>query len=97
MSQQLESFIASLSASLDAKAQAEFGKIEQLSLKRAMEACNMEKYPPVAGDPDGMLTSGDMLCKCGLPYAAHPMDWRVIGYGDVPYLNVLCDGMRVKL
>ncbi len=25
------------------------------------------------------------------------MDYRVIGYGNVPFLNVLCDGRRVKL
>lgn len=40
----------------------------------------------------------DCLCeRCGQPFAHHPMDWRVIGYGNVPFLNVLCGGERVKL
>ena len=94
----IESFIASLFVSLDTKARSEFSDIEQFTLKRAMEACGMSRYPPLSGDPCGERCSGDMLCDlCGREYAAHPMDWRVIGYGDVPFLNVLCDGRRVKL
>lgn len=58
----------------------------------------MSHYPPLSGDPSGERCSGDMLCDvCGQEYTVHPMDWRVIGYGDVPFLNVLCDGRRVKL
>ena len=63
-----------------------------------MDACGMEKYPALVGPREGERTSGDMICEhCGLEYGAHPLDWRVIGYGNTPFLNVLCDGRRVKL
>lgn len=94
----IDSFICAVAGSLDSAARAQFGKIEEITLRRAMDACGMKGYPIVTGDPDGMRTSGDMVCdRCGREYGAHPMDWRVIGYGDVPFLNVLCDGTRVKL
>jgi hypothetical protein len=93
-----DDYIRGLAARLDPAAQAEFGEIERLILKRSMIACGMEEYPPVRGDSTGARASGDMVCKiCLQTYAAHPMDWRVIGYGDVPFLNVLCNGSRVKL
>ena len=75
-----------------------FGPMEKVCLIRSMRACNMTEYPPVSGDPDGERVSGQLICeKCGKDYYSHPMDWRVIGYGNVPFLNVLCDGRRVKL
>jgi len=87
-----------LAASLDPQARDRFGKVERIILGRSMERCGMEQYPPVAGDPNGIRVDGSMLCpRCGLAYFAHPLDWRVIGYGDVPFLTVLCDGQRVKL
>lgn len=90
-------FIQQLAASLDPATREEFGPIEQEILRRSMDTVNMERYPAVRGDPHGERASGDYLCVCGQPYFAHPMDWRVIGYGHVPFLNVLCDGRRVKL
>jgi hypothetical protein len=39
-----------------------------------------------------LRASGDCLCEaCGRPYREHPVD------GRATYLNVLCDGRRVKL
>lgn len=89
--------IEALLKTLDPAALANFTQIEQTLLRKAMESCNMDMYPRVKGDPHGERCSGDMLCQCGREYRQHPMDWRVIGYGDVPFLNVLCDGRRVKL
>ena len=91
-------FLPQLVASLDPAALREFGKIEQIILTRSMELCGMTEYPAVSGDPSGDRTYGEMICdRCSKDYFSHPMDWRVIGYGDVPFLNVLCDGQRVKL
>ena len=91
-------FLDKLIASLDPQVRQEFREIEQCMLVRSMDACGMEGYPPVVGPKEGERASGDMVCEqCGLEYAAHPLDWRVIGYGNVPFLNVLCDGRRVKL
>jgi hypothetical protein len=94
----IETFLDDLARSLDPAARTEFGQIERLLLERSMEACGMSEYPAIAGDPDGERASGLMECEiCGRDYGSHPVDWRVIGYGDVPFLNVLCDGRRVKL
>ncbi len=94
----LDQFIADLAVRLDPRARAEFREIEQLILRRSMEAVGMRQYPPLRGDAAGDRAGGDCLCEtCGKEFGAHPMDWRVIGYGDVPFLNVLCDGRRVKL
>lgn len=91
-------FLGRLMASLDPQARREFGEIEQCMLVRSMDACGMTQYPPLAGPAEGERTSGDMICEtCGLEYGGHPLDWRVIGYGNVPFLKVLCDGRRVKL
>lgn len=93
-----EAWIEELAESLDPAARAEFRGIEQDMLRRSMEKCSMTKYPPVSGDPNGERVCGEMICEvCGQEYFDHPFDWRVIGYGNVPFLNVLCDGRRVKL
>jgi hypothetical protein len=93
-----DNYLEDLAARFGAAAGGQFGEFERLILKRAMAACGMVEYPAVSGDPNGERTAADMVCGvCGRQYAAHPMDWRVIGYGDVPFLNVLCDGQRVKL
>jgi hypothetical protein len=43
------------------------------------------------------IASGDVICKvCGNPYKRHVMDLKDTFQGN-PYLNVLCDGTRVKL
>lgn len=94
----LQTFLDHLAEGLETKARAQFSEVERLLLARAMDACGMKEYPAVTGDPAGERTSADMICEvCGRDYGSHPMDWRVIGYGDGPFLNVLCDGHRVKL
>lgn len=41
---------------------------------------------------------GDVLCSCGKKYYDHPMDELVLSAIDKrPFLNVLCNGDRVKL
>ena len=95
---EFESMLSGIKASLPFAARDEFRAVEQMCLVRSMLACGLKEYPPVTGEPDGERCSGDMVCeKCGQIYYAHPPDWRVIGYGNVPFLNVLCDGRRVKL
>jgi hypothetical protein len=83
---------------LDPIARANFGAIEQYLLAKLLERCGLRDLPEVTGDPVGERASCRMLCDvCGNEYAMHPPDWRVIGYGNVPFLTVLCDGRRVKL
>lgn len=90
--------ILGIMASLSADATHEFGSVEQYCLRRAMEEAGMEEYPPEPENKNGERAFGDQICeKCGNEYYSHPMDWRVIGYGNVPFLNVLCNGERVKL
>lgn len=94
----METFLANLRATMDEATRSEFGDIEELMLLRSMERVGMREYPEVAGDPCGFRACGDVLCDtCGHSYADHPMDWRMIGYGNVPFLNILCGGRRVKL
>jgi hypothetical protein len=93
----MNAFLDRVAAQLDSAARREFGPIERACLQVSMERVHWSDYPEVSGDPNGERSSGDCVCTCGLPYYAHPLDWRVIGYGDVPFLNVLCDGRRVKL
>ena len=94
----LDDFVDNLGASLHLEARREFGPIERRLLAMSMEACGMTEYPTLTGPKDGERCSGEMVCEqCGRDYFSHPSDWRVIGYGNVPFLNVLCDGRRVKL
>lgn len=91
-------FLEELAGSLDPATLAKFGDVERLMLKCHFERVRMSEYPPVTGNPDGERDCGDNICDvCGEPYIVHPPDWRVIGYGNVPFLSVLCDGRRVKL
>jgi hypothetical protein len=92
-----EEFFESLKASLDSGAAQEFRLIEQGILRQQMEYLGWEQYPDVIGNPAGERESGECLCECGKTFFEHPFDWRVIGYGNVPFLNILCDGRRVKL
>lgn len=49
-------------------------------------------------EPEMYRASGSSICKdCGKEYRQHPMDTKIIGYGDEPFLNLLCDGRSVKL
>ena len=91
-------FIAKLIPQLDPAARQEFGEVEQTLLRMSLERCNLTEYPPLRGPDSGERSSGEMVCEiCGQDYFTHPPDWRVVGYGNVPFLNVLCDGRRVKL
>lgn len=93
-----ESFLASLRRSLDAATLAEFTEIDAITLVRAMDKCGMDGYPQRIGRFDGERASGEQICEvCGQDYYSHPLDWRIIGYGNVPFLNILCTGERVKL
>jgi len=48
--------------------------------------------------PDFVRASGDVVCNaCGKKYYDHPMDRTVLSWNGEPFLNVLCDGSRVKL
>lgn len=48
--------------------------------------------------PDYRRASGRSVCStCGKLFFDHPKDHYLLGYGDIPYLNVLCTGERVKL
>lgn len=94
----IDEFIEGVANGLDPAAHAEFGELERITLRRQMEAVGMRVYPLVSGDPTGERCDGHMICdRCGQSYYDHPPDWRVIGYDDVPFLQVLCDGRRVKL
>lgn len=94
----IEGLIIAIEMEIGPAARQEFGPIEKTCLRRSMEKVGMTGYPVLAGPAEGERTSGEMICEvCGHDYYSHPMDWRVIGYGNVPFLNVLCDGRRVKL
>jgi len=53
----------------------------------------------VQAEFDVERASGDAICgECGKPYRGHPLDHHQREHpGGDPYLNVLCDGARVKL
>ena len=90
--------IRGLLMSMDKAARLEFREFEQLTLRRSMALCGMSELPEVTGEPNGERCSGQTICeKCGQDYFSHPMDWRQIGYGNVPFNNILCSGKRVKL
>lgn len=41
---------------------------------------------------------GDCECDvCGRKYYDHPMEVRILGYDDQPFLHRICDGWLVKL
>jgi len=76
----------------------QFRELELRALCRALQVCNLVKLPDVTGDPLGERAGGDARCPiCSQTSLSHPLDWRQIGYGDVPYNHILCDGRRVKL
>lgn len=99
-------FVDYLAASLDIAAREQFRPLERLALLRSLEKCGMTEYPRATSvngawpNEDGHWSraSGECTCEvCGREYREHPMDWRIIEYGNRPFLNVLCDGRRVKL
>lgn len=98
MSSTIRDAIEQIAALLDPAALVEFGEVERLTLAKHFELVGMDHYPDLTGDPHGERADGMTTCdQCGCTYFDHPPDWRVIGYGNVPFLNVLCDGRRVKL
>lgn len=91
-------FVDELANQLEPSARWEFTTFRRGCLRAAMKAVGMDEYPPPPEGHGYQLADHACLCKtCGKSYAEHPMDWRVIGFGNVPFLNVLCDGQRVKL
>ena len=91
-------FLNRVAKSLPVGARSEFREIEMTSLALAMDACGLTDYPAVVGEGAGERVSGACVCeRCGQDFYHHPMDWRLIGYGNVPFLNIVCDGRRVKL
>lgn len=94
----LDHFIDNVAKSLEPAAFAEFREPERICLRRSMEKCGLTQYPVLKGPASGERASGACVRDlCGHDFYSHPADWRVIGYGNVPFLNVLCDGTRVKL
>lgn len=98
MTRQEQEFIDRLRRSLTLDVRDEFREPERMILVMAMRRVGMNRYPAVSGNPSGEIEETGCLCSvCQNPNIEHPMDWRIIGYGNVPFLNVLCDGRRVKL
>lgn len=95
---QLEKFMRSLIKSMDQRVWENFTPIESALLRVEMTRCGMSSYPEMG--KQRIFNCADSNCECsqcGLLYSEHPLDWTQIGHGDVPFLNVLCDGERVKL
>jgi hypothetical protein len=93
-----QDFVDLFSMTLRPETLEEFRNLERWSLRRSLELCGLHEYPAVRGDPDGVRCSGAMTCPiCWRTYYDHPLDWRVLGYNSRAFLNVLCDGRRVKL
>lgn len=88
--------VQELIKSLESQDCTEFGDFEQHAIKQSMKLCGMAVLPEPKHDIDRV--SGDCICSiCGNDFYSHPMDWRVLGYGNVPFLNIICDGTRAKL
>jgi hypothetical protein len=51
-----------------------------------------------SNDGHFLRVSGDCICLiCGGKYYDHPNDMEQLDWQGSPFLNVLCDGTRVKL
>lgn len=49
-------------------------------------------------DMEFVRASGDVVrSECGRKYYDHPMDKEPLAYNGIPFLNIVCDGTRVKL
>lgn len=91
-------FLCGLADSLAPAARKQFGPLDRMTLKRSLVKCGLLEYPALSGPHEGDRACGECVCeKCGNTFFDHPIDWRVISYGDMPFLNVLCNGERVKL
>ncbi len=94
-----ERVVAKVVASLPPAALEAFGKFDQWALMKALDRCDLEDYPDPRGDlVNGVRASGAVVCPlCHKEYREHPLDWRMLGYNQRPYLNIVCSGHRVKL
>lgn len=93
---EIAEFVDDLAKRLAPETLQEFREAERYILARGLKLCGLTAYPEAVGRPDN--ADGGMICAiCGQDYASHPDDWRLIGYGNVPVYNILCDGRRVKL
>lgn len=94
----LDAVVAGLLRNMNAAEREQFRQPDQHVFKAAMRFCGMTALPVSPAPEDFQRADMNSECSvCGKQYGVHPFDWRVIGYGDVPFLNVLCDGRRVKL
>lgn len=94
----LDEFITDLVNDFGEGTRERFGKLDRWALEKSMLACGMTELPTPKDDDSWVRTSGKVICEvCGQDYFHHPMDWRVIGYENRPFLNIICDGGRVKL
>lgn len=94
----LKTYIDEVAGQMPIRVRENFRRPERIMLRMQLQACGLMRLPDLAGCANGERASGEMICdRCGRIYYDHPMDWRVIGYGDVPFLKILCDGRRVKL
>ncbi len=92
----IEEAVKQLIPQLELEALAEFREPEKFMFKKAMETCGMLHLPVPVGD--GIRCSGECICDgCGQEFFKHPFEWRKVGFGNVPFLNILCDGTLVKL
>ena len=49
-------------------------------------------------DLEFVRAGGDVICgDCGKKYYDHPLDREVLSYDGYPFLNIRCDGVRLKL
>lgn len=47
---------------------------------------------------DWYRASGECICEiCGKTYYEHPLDETELDQNDEPFMNILCNGDRVKL
>lgn len=72
--------------------------IDIVLLKIAMKKCGMNALPEAINEVEVARCSGDMICYiCGNSYASHPIDPRILDKNGEGFLQIICDGRRVKL
>jgi hypothetical protein len=92
----IEETIVELAAGMEVDVLLNFGEVQRYMLKKQMQKCEMTSLPEPIGD--GLRASGECVCEtCGQLFFDHPDEWRRVGFGEVPFLNILCDGTLVKL
>lgn len=77
-------------------ARAGFRPSDRRDLERRMRVCGMDRLPDPK--PEAIRVAAYAACPiCGQMASAHPLDWRVVGYDGEPFLQIYCDGQRIKL